>query len=132
MSWLTKISDSITTVLKGVRPPAPIIPPILLLCEILNRPGLSPISLTTSIITRLPEIGIPTEPNPDGSENNINLFVKVMCEEIVKEIQTNASVQIVIQPGALNITGVGEAAGIPAIPVTATNIGFSKIGGIIR
>lgn len=112
------------------RAPAPSIPPILLLCEIMNRPGLSAMSLTSAVISRLPEIGIETGANPDGSANMVNQFVKIFSEELVKEIKNNAVVNCAMPPGALNITGV--SAGVGGGAVTASNSGFSEVKGLIK
>lgn len=111
------------------RVPAPSIPPILLLCEIMNRPGLSAMSLTTAVISRLPEIGIDTGVNPDGSANMVTQFVKVFSEELVKEIKNNAVVNCAMPPGALNITGM--SAGVGGGAVTATNTGFGEVKGLV-
>lgn len=130
MAWIKTIADSITAAFNGVRVPVPPIPPILLMCEILNRPGMSAMSLTAAIIARLPEMGFDTGVNEDGTANMVNMFVKIMCEEIVKEIKNNAVVNCSIPPGALNITGV--AAGVGGGAVTASNASFTGINGIIR
>lgn len=113
-----------------LRTPAPPIPPILLLCEILNRPGMSAMALTTAVVSRLPEIGIETGVNPDGSPNMVTQFVKVFSEEIIKEIKNNAVVDCSIPPGAMNITGM--SAGVGGGAVTASNADFSEVKGLIR
>ena len=115
MNWIETISQGITSAFSMTRAPAPSIPPILLLCEIMNRPGLSAMSLTSAVISRLPEIGIETGANPDGSANMVNQFVKIFSEELVKEI---------------NITGV--SAGVGGGAVTASNSGFSEVKGLIK
>ena len=127
MSWISNITQGITSAFSTLRTPAPPIPPVLLLCDIMNRPGLSAMALTTAIISRLPEIGINTGVNPDGSANIVNQFVKIFSEELVKEIKNNARVSCAMPPAALNITGV--AAGIGGGAVTASNAGFVKIAG---
>ena len=130
MNWIETISQGITSAFNMTRAPAPSIPPILLLCEIMNRPGLSAMSLTSAVISRLPEIGIETGANPDGSANMVNQFVKIFSEELVKEIKNNAVVNCAMPPGALNITGV--SAGVGGGAVTASNSGFSEVKGLIK
>lgn len=130
MSWISTISEGITSAFSMLRVPAPPIPPILLLCEIMNRPGLSAMALTAAIISRLPEIGIETGVNPDGSANMVTQFIKVFSEELVKEIKNNAVVNCAMPPGALNITGV--SAGVGGGAVTASNATFSEIKGLVR
>ena len=129
MSWISTITQGITSAFSLLRTPAPPIPPILLLCETLNRPGLSAMALTTAVIARLPEIGIETGVNPDGSANMVNLFIKVLIEEIVKEIKNNAVVYSAMPPGSLNIVGV--SAGLGGGAVTASNAGISGFKGIV-
>ena len=130
MGWIDKIATTVNSALSALRPPVIPIPPILLLCEILDRPGLSAISLTSAIISRLPEAGIPTGVNPDGSANMVTQFVKVFSEELVKEIKNNAVVNCAMPPGALNITGT--AVGVGGGAVTASNTGFGEIMGLVR
>ena len=83
MGWINKIAAAVNGTLNSLRPPVVSIPPILLLCEILNRPGLSAISLTSAIIARLPEIGIPAGVNVDGSAN-VNREVEFIFSSGVK------------------------------------------------
>lgn len=132
MGWIDKIATTVNSALSTLRPPVIPIPPILLLGEILDRPGLSAIILTSSIISRLPEAGIPTGVNPDGSENMINQYTRIVCEEIIKEFQNHGVINGAIAPGSINIAGTGTAAGIAPVAVTATNVGPSSISGIIR
>jgi hypothetical protein len=132
MGFIDKIATAVNSALSALRPPVIPIPPILLLCEILDRPGLSAISLTSSIISRLPEAGIPTGVNPDGSDNMINQYTRIIVEEIIKEFQNNAVVNAAVPPGSINVVGTGTAAGIAPIAVTATNVGASGMSGIIR
>lgn len=129
--WISKISDTINSVMSKIRVPLQKIPPVLLLCEIMQRPGLSAISLTSAIIARLPEAGIYTGPGKDGSENVVNQFVKIVSEELIKEIHDNAVVQGAVQPGSISITGSGGNAGGP-VAITGTNVNIADFGGLIR
>lgn len=130
--WIDKIATTVNTALSALRPPVIPIPPILLLCEIIDRPGLSAISLTSAIVARLPEAGIPTGANPDGSANMICQYTRIVVEEIIKEFQNHAVVNAAIQPGSINITGTGTAAGIAPVAVTGINSIASSVNGIIR
>lgn len=129
MSWINTIAQGIENAFKTVRPALQSIPPLLLLCEVFQRPGLSAIALTSAIIRRLPEAGIETGVNADGSPNKINQFVRVLCEEVIKEIKDNAKVTCVLQPGTINSIGTGSNGGGPVtvtsyntIPVNTTGI----------
>lgn len=131
MSWIKTLAQSIKSAFTTARPPAPTIPPALLLCEAINRPGLSAMALASAIISRLPEAGIPTGVNPDGSENVNNKFVKIMCEEIVKEIQNSARIDCSIKPGSIMIVGTGGNAGGP-VTVQSQNTNIASLNGLIR
>lgn len=121
MSWISKISETVNEKLGFVRKALPVIPPVLLICEAHNRPGLSAIALSAAVIKRLPEIGIALGANPDGSPNVVSKFVRVLCEEIVTEIKDNLSVQVSLPIGSISVTGVGANAAGP-VTVQATNI----------
>lgn len=131
MQWIKNISDSIKGVIGSARKPAPSIPPILLLCEIMNRPGLSAIALSAAVIARLQKEGFDTGVNPDGSPNMNNKFVYIMCEELIKEIKENAVVESSIPTAAITVTGTGGNAGGPVV-VTGFNDRVASVRGVIR
>lgn len=131
MSWINKIADGIEKAFSTVRAPLQIIPPILLICELYQRPGLSAIALASSIIKRLPEAGIEAGVNNDGSPNKINQFVRILSEEIVQEIKDNARVTCVVESGTVNSLGTGANAGGPVV-VTSVNTIPINIMGIIQ
>lgn len=131
MSWINKIADGIEKAFSTVRAPLQIIPPILLICELYQRPGLSAIALASSIIKRLPEAGIETGVNNDGSPNKINQFVRILSEEIIQEIKDNARVTCVVESGTINSLGTGANAGGPVV-VTSVNTIPINIMGIIQ
>ena len=131
MNWIQNIGQAITTVLAKARAPIQSIPPILLLCEILERPGISAITLAASTITRLQSAGIPTGVNPCGMENMNNKFVKIFAEEFVKHVKTYAKVESVIGTGDMSFIGQGGNAGGPIVmPMYNTNNG--QIDGLIE
>ena len=131
MSWIESISSGIEKAFSTVRPALKFIPPILLLCELKSRPGLSAIALTSAIIRRLPEAGIETGPNNNGSANKINQFVRIMCEETIKEIKENARITTVIEPGSVITRGTGASAGGPIV-VVSTNTIVSRALGLLE
>ena len=131
MNWINNIMNMVTTAFNTVRKPAQSIPPILLLCEINNRSGLSAISLTSNIIARLPEIGFNTGVNPDGSANMMNQYTKIICEELIKEIQNNGLVDCAVNSGQININSSGACA-VGPVTTTGTNIMPFSIKGVLR
>ena len=128
MSWINTIAQGIENAFKTVRPALQSIPPLLLLVGVIQRPGLSAIALTSAIIRRLPEAGIETGVNADGSPNKINQFVRVLCEEIVTEIKDNAKVTCVLQPGTINSIGTGANAGGPVVVTSYNTIPVNTMG----
>ena len=131
MSWINTIAQGIENAFKAVRPPLQSIPPLLLLVGVTQRPGLSAIALASAIIRRSPEAGIETGVNPDGSPNKTNKFVRVLCEELVKEIKDNAKVTCVVAPASITSVGTGANAGGPIV-VTSYNTTPVNINGIIE
>lgn len=131
MSWITNIANNIERAFSTVRPALQSIPPVLLICGVKTRPGMSAIALTSSIIRRLPEAGIETGANNDGSPNKVNQFVRILCEEFIKEIKENAKVTCVIESGTINSYGTGANAAGP-VAVTTLNTYPVNTMGIIQ
>ena len=131
MSWISKITDGIENAFSRIRSPLGMLPSLLLICEVRNRPGLSAISLTSSIIKRLPEAQIETGPNNNGSSNMNNQFVRIICEELIREIKDNARVTCVVESGKVNSIGSGGNAGGPLVVVSNNTIP-SSTNGIIE
>ena len=128
MSWINTIAQGIENAFKTVRPALQSIPPLLLLVGVTQRSGLSAIALTSAIIRRLPEAGIETGVNADGSPNKINQFVRVLCEEVIKEIKDNAKVTCVLQPGTINSIGTGSNGGGPVTVTSYNTIPVNTMG----
>ena len=132
MSWINSIANGIERAFDYARPALTAsIPPILLLCEVKTRPGLSAIALASSIIRRLPEAGIQTGVNPDGSPNKINQFIRIMSEEIVKEFKDNALISCGVQSSTINFVGTGVNKGGPIV-VNGLNTLPIVINGILH
>lgn len=129
--WITKIADAVNGIFGKLRKPAQAIPPILLLCEIGRRPGLSAMALTSAIISRLPEAGIDTSTMDDGSQQNLLAVIRIMSEEIVREIKDNSVVDVAINPGAIPIMGTGGNAGGP-VEVIGSNNTVTSFRGLVR
>lgn len=128
---LATVVDLITKKLDSIETPAPKLPPFLLKCVSMNRPGLSPYKIAAKIIENNKLIGIPTEPYPDGSENKINQYtynvVKCMCDAI----KTDAVVQVAIPLETIFVEVNGANAGGPVASV-GTNKLDSSATGIIQ
>ena len=91
------------------------------------RPGLSPETLAATIISRFPEIGIPTGPLVGGAPNVMENLIRVMCEEIIDSIQSDMRVDIALDPGA-TVSAAGGNAGGPVTVVGSTIAPHSGVG----
>lgn len=115
MTWINTIAQGIEKAFNAVRPALKSIPPLLLLCEVVQRPGLSAIATIGSIIKRMPEAGIETGVNPCGAPNVNNKLIRIVCEEVIKEIKDNAKVTCVIAPKSITSIGIGSNASGPIV-----------------
>jgi hypothetical protein len=131
MSWINKIANGIEKAFSTVRAPLAALPPLLLICEVHNRPGLSAIATTGAIIKRLPEAGIETGVNNCGAPNKNNKLIRIICEETIKEIKNNARVTCVLEPAKLNSLGTGGNEAGPVV-VTSLNTFPTNTSGIIE
>ena len=87
---IDKLAELIEKSINNARGPASTLPPFLTTIETMFRPGMSAISLTSSIVSRLGEAGINTGTLPDGSEPQITKFVRVTSEDTIKTIQLDS------------------------------------------
>lgn len=120
------IADFMLFLLKEDRIPVPkpSIPEILMAK---TRPGLNAEILSSSIISRFEEAGIPTGSLVGGTPNVMENFVKIMMEEIVTAIQTDMRVDIATDSGAI-VTASGANGGGPVAVVGATTAPHSATG----
>jgi hypothetical protein len=92
-----------------------------------TRPGLNAEILTSSVVARFPEIGIPTGPLIGGTPNVMEKYTSVLCEEIVEAIQSDMRVDVVTDPGA-TVSASGGNAGGPVVTIGATIAPHTGIG----
>lgn len=128
---ISSIVDTVTNTLDSAKIPANILPPILLKCAALNRPGLSAYKIATQIIQNNKALGIPVNDNPDGSANLINQYTYNVVKCIVDAIKNDASVQVAIPMQSLLIEATGENAGGPVVCV-GSNLLDSIGNGIMQ
>lgn len=131
MSWVSTISTQVEKAFDLIRKPLVIIPALLMICELYKRPGLSAIALASAIIRRLPEAGINTGATNSGKPNKFCQAVRIMSEEIVKEIKDNARVTTVLEPGKVVSVGTGANAGGP-VTIVSTNTMISQSLGLVE
>ena len=104
---ISNIIDSITNTLDSAKMPANVLPPFLLKCTALNRPGLSAYKIASRIIENNKALGIPVEDNPDGTANLINQYTYNVVKCMVDAIKNDASVQVAIPQQSLLIQATG-------------------------
>ncbi len=92
-----------------------------------GRPGLSSEILSSSIIARFPEAGIPNGPLVGGATNVMENLVKIISEEVVDAIQNDLRVDVVTDAGA-TVSASGGNAGGPVVCVGATVAPHTGIG----
>ena len=127
---ISSIVDTVTNTLNSARVPAGVLPPLLLRCTSLTRPGLSAYKIATEVIQNNEKLGIPTGPNPDGSENLINAYTYSILKVLVDNIHNDAAVQAAIPMQSLIIQANGANAGGP-VTCVGTNLIDSITQGII-
>ena len=120
---ISTICSSCITAFESVRIPATIMPSPLLYTGCLMKPGISPMMVTSNIITRQTEAGAPYGPNADGSKNVSEAMEMIRVEEIMKAVRDDGQVQVVIPPGTIQFLGTGANSGGP-VTVTGTNLNF--------
>ena len=129
--WVQTISDTIDKAFNFIRPKLIAIPPLIMICSISQRPGVSAINIAANIIRRQPEAGAYTGVMPDGSPNIMERMYVVIVEEILKELRLNARVDIVISPGSITSFGTGANAGGP-VSIFSTNTNPVTGYGVLR
>ena len=92
-----------------------------------GRPGLNSQLLTSSIVSRFDEAGVPSGVLADGTPNVMEALVKVMCEEIVDHLQGQMRIDVVVDQGAL-LTASGANVGGPVVSVGSTVAPHTGIG----
>lgn len=130
MASINKIFDAISSAINASRTPPAEIPTALLFTSARMRPGLSPITTASKIITRQGEAGAPVGALPSG-EPNINEMMEIIrVEEIFKALLEDARIDIAVEPGIpLEAQGANSAGPVIAIGLTT---GIGKGNGIIR
>jgi hypothetical protein len=91
-----------------------------------GRSGLNPEHIAARIISRFPEIGIPSGPLNNGYPNVMEYFVKVITEEFIDAIQSDMRIDVAVDAGIYG-TGQGVSAGGP---VTTLNTSLKPHTGV--
>jgi hypothetical protein len=128
---LAETIEKLVTAMDKVKTPAEKLPPILLKCVSQTRPGLSAYRTTSDIIMKNQLAGIPTDDNPDGSTNLINIYTYNVVKSIFDALKNDASIQTSLPMESLLIQVTGGNAG-GAMTSVGTNILDAALPGILR
>jgi hypothetical protein len=91
------------------------------------RPGLDSSVISSSILSRFEEAGIPSGPLEGGQPNVMESYTQIVVEEIVDAIQTDMRVDTAVDPG-MTVTSTGANAGGPVVSVGANVAPHSATG----
>jgi len=103
--------------------PAPQIPSPLILASA-RKPGLSATKITSRIIERQNEAGIPSGALPDGTISPDEVMETIRVEEIIKGILEDMKITVVIQPG-VQVTATGTSP-LGPVQVVGTTISLGE------
>lgn len=128
---LNTITNVINGALNGIKTPASVLPPFLLLCTAIKRSGMSASRTASSAIAGNASLGIKTSENPDGSPNMVNEFTYNIVNSVIDALKTDAVIHVAIPAGSLSIQSNGANAGGPVVSI-GTNITNTVAYGIIQ
>jgi len=131
LSSISSILSMISGVFRLMQQPVRAIPPPLLLIGKNLRPGMSARNLAARTISRIEsESGVPMGDVFSDGPNTDALKIKIMSEEMVSMIQTEAKVDVAINPGAIQVTASGMAGPTPVVTQGANTLYVTGGGGI--
>lgn len=122
----SELADFLDALFDTNRIKIPIPDPITILLSKI-RTGMDAQATSSSVKSRFSEAGIPEGTLDGGQPNVMENFSDIMCEEIISSIQSDARVDVAINPGAV-ITQGGNAAG-PVVGINAAPV--SNASGLI-
>jgi hypothetical protein len=111
----------------NINTPALPLPPTLVKIGGSNRPGLSPSTIASRIISRQNEAGVKAGLLPDGSDNLSEKMERIRIEEIVNAIITEMRIDVTV-PTGVPIQATGGNAGGPIVVVGSTILDIPAYG----
>lgn len=106
------------------------IPSPLILIGAQRRSGLSPTAIASRIISRKSEAGLPVGALPSGGVSPDEIMERIRVEEIIKAIQQESLVTVVIPPGT-SLSAAGASVAGP-VTVVGSTITLTKGWGVIQ
>jgi hypothetical protein len=107
MPKLTDLLNAIDGLMGSVNFNIPILPPKLIQCGVLARPGISKIRAIQSMVENMASYGLPISDNSDGTPNEAIPFGAAIINAVFDEVLKNAVVQTPVQVGEATITVPG-------------------------
>lgn len=111
------------------QPVTPLPPPLIMVGGSL-RTGMSAKQLAARVIARQSEAGAPVGDIWGDGENVMEGLIKIMSEEVVNMLQTEARVDVVVPPG-IPLTAIGGNAGGPLVSQGYTT-SYKQANGVIQ
>jgi hypothetical protein len=106
------------------------IPTPLILVGAPRRPGLSATKISSRIISRKSEAGLPVGVLPSGAVNPDEVMWRIAIEELIKAIHEDAVVNVAIPPGTtLSAAGIGPSG---PVSVFGSTIMYASGYGVIQ
>jgi hypothetical protein len=131
VSSLSSILNVILSAFRLAQKPAQPIPPPLLLIGKNLRPGMSARNLTARKLSRVEaDAGVPVGDVFADGPNKLAQQTRIEDEELVTMLQTEAKVDVALDPGIIQVTSTGFAGPIPVVAQGANTLPAFGSGGI--
>lgn len=132
--FLSSINGVLDTILAGFavpEEPVTALPPPLIMVGGKLRPGVSPLSIVSNIISRQSEAGLPVGDVFADAGNSNEAMIKIIVQEVIDALLNECVVNVVIDPGVSVVTtGVGNL-GAPVVSMGYTTT-WGTGNGILR
>lgn len=132
--FLSSINGVLDTILAGFtvpEEPVTALPPPLIMIGGKLRPGVSPLSIVSNIISRQSEAGLPVGDVFADAGNSNEAMIKIIVQEVIDALLNECVVNVVIDPGVSVVTtGVGNL-GAPVVSMGYTTT-WGTGNGILR
>lgn len=128
---LDNLARTMRNAFERMKTPAEILPPFLLYCTAIRRPGMSASEVASRVIANNAALGIETGDNPDGTPNVVNQYTYNIVKEVIEELKRNAVVHVAIPSNSIMVKTEGGNAGGPVIGI-GSNIINTTVKGLIR
>lgn len=128
---INSIAEKMKKAFERMKTPAEILPPTLLYCIAVKRPGVSATEAASKAISEYGKFGIATGMNPDGTPNVVNEYTYTIVKTVLDEIKKNGVVQVSIPANSIMVQATGGNAGGP-VTCVGSNIISTTLRGILR